>query len=88
MTMNPTAFLLSFGIGLLVFGLVMTYGAQINSDSAADVSGAASQVANNTTDGILSMAKKQGTLGTIGVAVVVISLLVTGFGGIMFVREK
>ncbi len=86
-------FLMAFGIGLAVLGLILAFTTQINEEIEDDfLTGAAGcnstdtsscgdevKVTANTTDGLLNVAKKLPTLATIGVAVVIIGLLIGGF---------
>ncbi len=74
-------FLMAFGIGLAVLGLILAFTTQINEEIETDFAGGSEEakVTANTTAGMLNIAKKLPTLATIGVAVVIIGLLIGGF---------
>jgi len=81
--------LLGISITLVVVGLVVAYGAQITGDVKGDmtVNSAEYNATASSLEGIGNLADKQPTLATIAVAVVIILLLIAGFGGFMATRQ-
>jgi len=80
--------LASSALALVVAGLVMGYGAKVSSDVSADLTGSAQAAADNATEGISRLAKQTPLVGTVLAAVVVITILLAGFGGFLTGRRR
>lgn len=78
---GPLGLMVQFALGLVVAGIITSQGAKVTSDVSATLSGTAKAVVDNSTEGLSNLGKSQPTVGTIGGAVILISLLVgTLFG--------
>jgi len=71
---------LSAGILLVVLSITLSLGAKINTDIGDDLTGTAKDVSLNGTEGLATLGENQDTIATVIVAVVVIGLLLAGFG--------
>jgi len=92
--------LASSALALVVAGLIMSYGSKISFDLRKDTATAynsttgvftdtvASSSVGNATEGISRLAKQTPLVGTVLAAVVIISLLLVGFGGFLAGRRR
>lgn len=80
--------LLTLGIGIMVLGIALAFGLDVMTDIKADFT-ASSLEANATEDamtGIANITSKTPTISKVGVAVVIIGLIVAGFG-VYFMKQ-
>jgi len=84
--MRILTLLLSAGIILIVLGVALGIGAKITSDVGTGLTGTAADAALNSTAAIANLASWQGTISTVVAAVVIIGLLLTGFGGFLAMK--
>lgn len=89
--------LLYVGLVMVVTGIVLAFGADIQTDIQDDfVTGAANcnsthtfacgygyNISENSLDGNLNVSSRMGTIGTVAAVMVVIGLLIGGFGAYM-----
>lgn len=71
-------------VAFVVTGLVITYGAKVNTDVQAGISNTslAYASAGNVTTGLGTFATSLPTMASVGIAVLIIGLLVYGFSGL------
>jgi len=81
--MRILTLLISAGLILVVLGIALSIGAKITDDVKSGLTGTAADAANNATVAIANLASWQGTISTVVAAVVIIGLLLAGFGGFM-----
>jgi len=87
--MKTLALLISAGLVLVILGIVLSIGAQITQDVRDDMdsSSTAYSAANNATVAIGELAEWQSTISTVIAAVVIIGLLMSGFGAFLYFKE-
>lgn len=71
--------LVTGAVALVVATVVIAFGAKINSDVSADLSGDAKDVAENGTKAMATFGKNLPLVATIIVVVIIIGLLLAGF---------
>ncbi len=81
--MKILTLLISAGLILVILGIALSIGAKITNDVGGSLTGTAADAANNATIAIADLAEWQGTIATVVAAVVIIGLLLAGFGGFM-----
>jgi hypothetical protein len=81
--------LISAGLVLVILGVALSIGAKITSDVSSDMTAGsvAQAAADNSTAAIGTLAEWQGTIATVIAAVVIIGLLLAGFGAFLYMRE-
>ena len=87
--MNKTlAMLITAGLTLVIIGVILSVGAEITDDVGNDMeeNSTAWTAARNSTLAISSLAEWQGTIATVIAAVVIIGLLLAGFGAFLYFR--
>ena len=80
--------LLALGLGIMVLGISMAFGQDITGDIKDDFTANTLEY-NSTNDAQLGMAEiteKTPTIAKVGVAVVIIGMIVAGFGGYFALR--
>ena len=81
--MRILSLLISAGLILVVLGIALSIGAKITTDVGAGLTGTAADAAANSTAAIANLASWQSTIATVVAAVVIIGLLMAGFGGFL-----
>ena len=74
--------LLYVGLVLVVTGIVLAFGADVQGDIADDFDANSyeANISDNSLEGSANLSERFGTIGTIAAIVVVVGLLMTGFG--------
>lgn len=75
-------------LAFVVAGLVLSYGAKINSDVGTGLTGTASLVNLNVSAGLNTFGSNMPTVASVIVAVIIIALLFLGFGSLLTGRGK
>jgi hypothetical protein len=75
--------LISAGLILVILGIALSIGAKITTDVGDSMSGTAKDAALNSTTAIADLSEWQTTISTVVAAVVIIGLLLAGFGGFL-----
>jgi len=80
--------LISLGIVLVVFGIVVSYGADVVSDVQADFTADTVEynISADSLEGISTTAEKLPTISSVAVAAIVIGIILSAFGGIAMTR--
>ena len=80
--------LLTLGIGIMVLGIALAYGLDITSDIKGDFTASSLEynATNDAQTGIADITSKTPTVAKVGVAVVIIGMIVSGFG-VYFMRR-
>jgi len=77
--------LMYVGLIIGVTGIILAFTADVQSDIGEDFTADsyAKNITDNALEGTDNVSKKMGTIGTVAAIMVVIGLLLTGFGGFM-----
>lgn len=70
-------------LAFVVAGLVLSYGAKINSDVGTGLTGTAALVSSNVSSGLNTFGANMPTVASVIVAVIIIALLFLGFGSLI-----
>jgi hypothetical protein len=81
--MRILTLLISAGLILVILGIALSIGAKITTDVGDSMSGTAKDAALNSTTAIADLSEWQTTISTVVAAVVIIGLLLAGFGGFL-----
>ena len=81
--MRILTLLISAGLILVILGIALSIGAKITTDVQSGMTGTAADAAANSTLAIAELAEWQSTISTVVAAVVIIGLLLAGFGGFL-----
>ena len=81
--MRILTLLISAGLILVILGIALSIGAKITTDVGDGLSGTAKDAALNSTLAIADLSEWQSTISTVVAAVVIIGLLLAGFGGFL-----
>jgi len=86
--MRILGLLITAGLVLVILGVALSIGAKITQEvrDDMDVGSAAWNAAENATVAIGSLAEWEDTIATVIAAVVIIGLLMAGFGGFLAIR--
>ena len=72
---------IGLALGLAVASLVLSQTAKVNSDVSSSLTGSPKDAVDNGTQGIVNLSKGLPTVGTLGVAIVLIALILRGLVG-------
>ena len=86
---NTLMLLISSGLILVILGISLSIGAKITQDISDDMTAGsyAKAVADNSTAAIGDLATWQSTISTVIAAVVIIGLLLSGFGAFLYFKQ-
>ena len=88
--MKILGLMISAGLILVILGIVLAIGAKITGDVRDDMETGsyAYNASDESTQAIGSLAEWEGTIATVIAAVVIIGLLMAGFGAFLMVRGE
>jgi len=86
--MKTLSLLITAGLTLVILGVILSIGAEITNDVSQDMTtgSLAQAAADNSTLAIAELADWQSTIATVLAAVVIIGLLMAGFGAFLYFR--